>query len=331
MPIIVEALCKNYSVSKPNQPVWRRLFAPINEERRALEDVSFHVEDGETVGYIGPNGSGKSTTIKCLTGILTPTAGTVQVNGCVPWRERPALSPQQSVLFGQRSLLFWDLPVRDGLLLYKSIYRLNDAIYRRNVKRLSEAFEIEHLLERPARKLSLGERMRCELVTALLHDPRVLYLDEPTIGLDVVARDRLHTFLRTYQRERDLTLMLTTHQVIDIEELCPRVIVLMNGRKQFDGPLRDLKRRYAGAQVLHAEYSRIEDAERLGQLSRMTDSFAHDEAARTVRFEVPDANLGFAHRLLAEALLIASMTVQEKPLEKVLLEVFRDDEFAARV
>lgn len=322
MTITVTHLSKAYHVPVPGQTRWRRIFQLQQELRPALEDVSFQVGRGETVGYIGPNGSGKSTTIKCLTGIVTPDHGTVDIGGLNPARDRLALNRQQSVLFGQKSLLFWDLAVIDGLKLFSSIYRLERSVFETRVRDLARAFDAAHLLDRPARKLSLGERMRCEIITALLHAPQTLYLDEPTIGLDVVAREQLYVLLRRFQRERDLTLMLTTHQVADLEELCPRVIVLHSGRIIFDGALGALKRRTQERRVMDVEYQRLVNAGALHALTELAAHVTHDERSRRIQLELLEADVPRAHRLLAEACDIASLKIGEQPLEKVLVEVF---------
>lgn len=322
MSIEVSKLSKAYNLPVSGQSRWQLLFAPRHELRPALEDVSFSVQRGEAVGYIGPNGSGKSTTIKCLTGIITPDRGDINVEGLNPVRDRLALNRRQSVLFGQKSLLFWDLAVIDGLKLFKSIYRLERDTFEARVAELSQAFDAKHLLERPARKLSLGERMRCELITALLHAPSVLYLDEPTIGLDVIAREQLYVLLRRYQRERELTLMLTTHQVADLEELCPRVLVLHSGRLIFDGALNDLKNRTQTRRAVEVEYLRLASTSALQTLGSLATSIDHNEHTRRVALILEESDIPRAHRLIAEAFDIATLKISEQPLEKILVEVF---------
>jgi len=212
-------------------------------EVRAVHDLSFSVETGEMVGYIGPNGAGKSTTIKMLTGILVPTAGHLRVAGLEPSRQRTELARRIGVVFGQRTTLWWDLPLRDSFELLQKIYRVEPARHRRNLEEYVELLDLGDLLDTPVRQLSLGQRMRGDITAALLHDPEILYLDEPTIGLDVVSKGRLREFLRTLNAERGTTLMLTTHDLQDIEALCDRVIVIDHGTAVFDGPLEGLHRR----------------------------------------------------------------------------------------
>ncbi|WP_129308927.1 ATP-binding cassette domain-containing protein [Streptomyces sp. L2] len=209
-------------------------------EVRAVDSISFAVPRGEMVGYIGPNGAGKSTTIKMLTGILTPSGGRVRVAGIDPSRERVRLAHRIGVVFGQRTTLWWDLPLIDSYRLAHRMYRIPDARYRANLERLVELLDLGGLLDVPVRQLSLGQRMRGDIAAALLHDPEVLYLDEPTIGLDVVSKVRVRDFLRELNAERGTTVLLTTHDLQDIEQLCSRVMVIDHGRLVYDGPLAGL-------------------------------------------------------------------------------------------
>jgi viologen exporter family transport system ATP-binding protein len=212
----------------------------------AVRDLSFSIEPGEMVGYIGPNGAGKSTTIKMLTGILVPTGGDLRVAGLVPARQRTELASRIGVVFGQRTTLWWDLPLRDSFELLHKIYRIPDSRFRANLATFLDLLDLGPLLDVPVRQLSLGQRMRGDIAAALLHDPQVVYLDEPTIGLDVVSKSRLRDFLRTANRERGITVLLTTHDLDDIERLCSRVMVIDHGRLVFDGELAALQR-VAGA------------------------------------------------------------------------------------
>jgi len=209
-------------------------------EVRAVEGLTFSVQQGEMVGYIGPNGAGKSTTVKMLTGILVPSAGRLRVAGVDPQRERTRLARRIGVVFGQRTTLWWDLPLRDSYELARRIYRIETARYRRNLDRCVELLELGPLLDVPVRQLSLGQRMRGDIAAALLHDPEVLYLDEPTIGLDVVSRNRVRAFLAEVNAEAGTTVLLTTHDLTDIERLCSRVMVIDHGRVVYDGGLDGL-------------------------------------------------------------------------------------------
>ncbi len=238
MPLIeVEGLSRTFVVRKRG--------AGVRRERtvvHAVRDVSFAVEPGEMVGYIGPNGAGKSTTIKMLTGILVPTGGRLRVAGVDPSRRRTELARRIGVVFGQRTTLWWDLPLRDSFELLQKVYRVPPDRFRANLAQFVELLDLGDLLDTPVRQLSLGQRMRGDITAALLHDPAILYLDEPTIGLDVVSKGRLREFLRRLNTEHGTTLLLTTHDLQDIEALCERVIVIDHGSLVFDGGLPDLHR-----------------------------------------------------------------------------------------
>ena len=212
---------------------------------RAVDGIDFTIEPGELVGYLGPNGAGKSTTIKMLTGILVPTSGTVEVAGLVPWRERTRNARQIGVVFGQRSQLIWDLPLKDSLWLVGRLYDVPDTAYRDALARYSELLGLAEFLDTPARQLSLGQRMRGDLAAAMLYQPKILYLDEPTIGLDVVAKDRIRTFVAELNREAGTTVILTTHDLEDVERLCRRILLIDHGKVLYDGDVATLKARYA--------------------------------------------------------------------------------------
>jgi ABC-2 type transport system ATP-binding protein len=220
------------------------------QQVRAVDGLSFEIERGEMVGYIGPNGAGKSTTIKMLTGILVPTSGRIGVCGVDPSRDRVELTRRIGVVFGQRTTLWWDLPLRDSFELLRRIYRIDPARYRSNLAEFTELLELGRLLDTPVRQLSLGQRMRGDIAAALLHDPEILYLDEPTIGLDVVSKGKLREFLRRINTERQVTLLLTTHDLQDIEQLCSRVMVIDHGSLVYDGSLAGLHTQAASTRTL---------------------------------------------------------------------------------
>lgn len=220
----------------------------------ALQDISFQIEQGELVGYIGPNGAGKSTTVKILSGILTPDGGEVQVGGMIPWRERKKHVRRIGVVFGQRSQLWWDVPLADSFSLLRDIYRIPENEYRKRLEELADALDLSALLRTPLRLLSLGQRMRAELCGSLLHRPELLFLDEPTIGLDAVSKLALRDFLREENKKRGTTILLTTHDMEDIAALCPRVMVLGHGKKLYDGTLGSLLARYDTLRTVHVRY-----------------------------------------------------------------------------
>lgn len=214
------------------------------DEIRALDSVSFRINDGEMVGYIGPNGAGKSSTIKVMCGVLTPDSGLCAINGRTPWKERIPHVREIGVVFGNRSQLWWDVPVIDSFELLKDIYKVDKSVYNRNLNRLTELLDLSDIIKTPARQLSLGQRMRCEIAGSLLHDPKVLFLDEPTIGLDAVSKLAVRDFIRLVNKENKTTVILTTHDMHDIEALTDRIILIGKGKILLDGALSELKSRY---------------------------------------------------------------------------------------
>ena len=233
----------------------KSLFHREYTEIRALQDVSFTIGDGEMVGYIGPNGAGKSSTVKIMSGILTPDSGSCLIDGRVPWKDRKAHVQQIGVVFGQRSQLWWDVPVIDSFQLLRDIYRVEEAAYRRNLDRLTEELAIGEILKTPARQLSLGQRMRCEIAASLLHDPRILFLDEPTIGLDAASKIAVREFIKALNRERGTTVILTTHDMQDVEALTERILLIGKGRILMDGSLSELRKRNSTQRTVTVDYS----------------------------------------------------------------------------
>ena len=247
--IQAEHLQKTFRVRKRNagfKNAAKAFFSREYEEIRALNDVSFRIEDGEAVGYIGPNGAGKSSTIKILSGILTPDSGTCVIDGRVPWKDRRAHVSQIGVVFGQRSQLWWDVPVIDSFELIRDIYAVAEDVYKRNLRDLTDLLNISELLKTPARSLSLGQRMRCEIAASLLHDPRILFLDEPTIGLDAVSKIAVREFVLDMNKRHGTTVILTTHDMQDVEALAQRVLLIGKGRILLDGTLDDIRRGGSG-------------------------------------------------------------------------------------
>lgn len=247
--IELEHIEKTYKVARRSggfAEAVKALFSREYEYIHALNDVSFRVDDGEIVGYIGPNGAGKSSTIKVMSGILTPDSGICRINGIVPWENRKRHAKQIGVVFGQRSQLWWDVPVIDSFELIRDIYEIGPEQYKANLDELTELFDIAGIIRTPARQLSLGQRMRCEIAASLLHSPRVLFLDEPTIGLDAVSKLAVRGFMKKLNRERKTTIILTTHDMQDIETMAERVILIGKGRILYNGSFDKLKSQCAG-------------------------------------------------------------------------------------
>jgi ABC-2 type transport system ATP-binding protein len=256
--IQVDALRKEFRVYRHHQGglgALRNLMTRDFRVVRAVDNVSFRIEMGELVAYLGPNGAGKSTTLKMLTGILVPSSGSVVVDGRVPWRSRKEHVRHLGAVFGQRTALWWDLPVIESLDLLHHMYGVTRERYRENLSLFTNLLDLGPFLNTPVRSLSLGQRMRADLAAALLHDPPLLFLDEPTIGLDVVAKERIRQFIRTQNRERGTTILLTTHDLGDVEKLCQRVLMIDQGRLVFDGQLSELRARFGGGRVVVVDFA----------------------------------------------------------------------------
>ena len=233
----------------------RTFFKPEYTEIHALQDVSFTIQDGEMVGYIGPNGAGKSSTIKIMSGVMSPDGGECIINGRIPWKERTAHVQEIGVVFGQRSQLWWDVPVIDSFELIRDIYRVKDGEYQKNLRSLTEMLDIGEIVKTPARQLSLGQRMRCEIAASLLHNPKILFLDEPTIGLDAVSKIAVRDFIKALNKEKGTTVILTTHDMQDIEALTERILLIGKGNILLDGSLEELKSRKSHHRTITVDYT----------------------------------------------------------------------------
>jgi len=256
--IVLDNICKTFRVARRQAGFGRAVKALFSREYElvhALTDVGFTINDGEMVGYIGPNGAGKSTTIKIMCGILTPDSGACDIDGRTPWKERVAHVRDIGVVFGQRSQLWWDVPVIDSFELIRDIYNVDQKLYSRNLDELTTLLELDEILKTPARALSLGQRMRCEIAASLLHNPKTLFLDEPTIGLDAVSKIAVRQFIKKLNAEHGTTVILTTHDMQDIEALTERILLIGKGRILLDGSLAELKKRSSAHKQLVVEYS----------------------------------------------------------------------------
>lgn len=267
--IEVKNVSKSFKVSKRTKGIpgtIANLFAPKYEEKKAVKDISFSIEQGEMVGFIGPNGAGKSTTIKMLSGILYPDSGEIKVNGYVPYKQRRDYVGSIGVVFGQKSQLQWDLPVIDSFELLKAIYRIPENMYKKNLDRFMEMLDMSEFINRPVRQLSLGQRMRADIVAALLHSPKIVFFDEPTIGVDVVGKEKIRGFIKELNTEDKVSMIFTTHDMQDIEKTCNRLIIIDKGSKVYDGSIQNIREQYGTTRQLDVEFSECYD------ISNMKDS-----------------------------------------------------------
>jgi len=322
--IVVEDLAKTFRVAERRPGLWgacRGLFARRHRIVRALDGVSFSVEPGELVGYIGPNGAGKSTTVKILAGILVPDSGRCEVLGRVPWRERVATVREIGAVFGQRTQLWWDLPVIESFDLLREIYRVPAASYARVRDELIEALDLGALLDVPVRQLSLGQRMRCDLTASLLHSPSLVYLDEPTIGLDAVSKLALRDFIQRLNREQGVTVLLTTHDMDDIEALCRRVIVISQGQILSDGTLEALR-----SQVTPERWLIVDLMEPDGIIADPDAPVMRREGARVyLRFDPRQVAAADLISRIAARHAIRDLFVENPPIEEIVARIYREE------
>jgi len=332
--ITVENLVKDYQTSRRREGVWGGVVDLVRPRRatlRAVDHVSFRVDPGEMVGYIGANGAGKSTTIKMLTGILTPTSGRVSVGGLTPWKDRRHYTRHIGAVFGQRTQLWWDLAVIESFHLLRKIYEVPEDHYRRQLDLFRELLELDSFLHQPVRKLSLGQRMRCDLAAALLHSPRLLFLDEPTIGLDVVAKESVRTFLREIRETLGVTVLLTTHDLGDIQQLCRRIIIIDHGKVVFDGDLRDMRADVGDRVRLTVELREpapwrllAADTEGLPVAWREQDGLVH-----TAEFSRQDVRSAEVIRAVVTARPVHDLRIEEQDIEEVVRGIYRRGALAA--
>jgi ABC-2 type transport system ATP-binding protein len=323
--IEVKGLRKEFKVAKRKEGAFsaiRSLFSREFETKVAVSDVTFEIQPGELVGYIGPNGAGKSTTIKMLTGILVPSGGEVRVRGLVPYEKRVENAKQIGVVFGQRTQLWWDLPTIESFELLQHIYKIPQGLFDKNMARFKELLGLEEFLNTPVRQLSLGQRMRADLAAALLHDPQIVYLDEPTIGLDVVAKEKIRDFIREINRERGVTVILTTHDMQDIEKICERMILIDHGKVIYDGPVAQIKERFGKTRTL------VVDLEPNGHEPDLQIA-----GAELVRREGNRFWLRFNRDVLSASQLIArvseryairDLTVEEPEIEGIISRIYQE-------
>ena len=321
--ITVENLQKYFQVGKHRRGLWgavRNLVSSDYNTVRAVDGISFTVQAGELVGYLGPNGAGKSTTIKMLTGLLVPSGGELRVNGYVPWRERERYVAGIGAVFGQRTTLWWDLPVIESLELLQFIYRIPLDRFRQNLQDFRTLLELDEFLHSPVRSLSLGQRMRADLCAAMLHDPALLFLDEPTIGLDVVAKERMRHFIAHINQARGTTILLTTHDLADVEKLCNRVMIIDHGHLLYDGKLEQLQERFGGKRELVVDL-----AEAYADVSVAgADIVQHQDLRVTYQFARQEVTASELIGRLSARFRIRDLSVREPEIEATIRRIYEE-------
>lgn len=321
-PIIkVKNLCKTYEFVEKQPGIKnsiKNLFRAEKKQKEAVKNINFEIEEGELIGFLGPNGAGKTTTLKMLSGILTPTDGQVSVMGFEPIKREKEYKMQFAFVMGQKMQLWWDLPPMESFLLNKKIYEVSDEDFKKNLDEMVELLDVKEIINKQVRQLSLGERMKCELIAALLHNPKVLFLDEPTIGLDVVAQKKIRDFIKKYNKERQTTIILTSHYMEDITQLCKRIVIIDLGKIVYDGPLEDLISKYAANKkvtIYLEEETDKKELQKFGTVS-LSDSIKAE-------FEVPREKVkDFISEILASEIKVKDIDINEEDIESVIRNIF---------
>lgn len=319
--ITVEKLNKHFKVRKRYKGRYAGLRNLVTQEVnvvKAVDDLSFNIAKGELIGYLGPNGAGKSTTIKMLTGLLVPSNGFIDINGFLPWKERQRYVSRIGVVFGQRSTLWWDLPVVESLELLQHIYKIPKDVFDANFEEFKTLLDLEPFLDTPVRSLSLGQRMRADICAALMHNPDILFLDEPTIGLDVVAKERIRNFIGHINKERGTTVLLTTHDLADVQKLCKRVMIIDQGQLLFDGALDNLQNRFGGKRQLVVDF-----VENYGDVST-EGAVVTKQDGRQVSYAFSKQELSASELIgrLSSKFSISDLTVLEPDIEETIRRIY---------
>ncbi len=319
--IIVDQLSKTYQVPEREggfSAAVKGFFKRKYKDVKAVQEVTFNIQQGEVVGFLGPNGAGKTTTLKMLSGLLHPTGGTADVLGFTPWELKPEYLRTMTLVMGQRNRLSWDIPAADSFLLNQAIYRIPDKEYKETYKELDELLELEPLMKKPVRNLSLGERMKCEIAAGLLHRPKVLFLDEPTIGLDITGQTRIREFLREYNKRTGATILLTSHYMADVTALCERIIIIHHGQLKYDGGIGDLSRKIAPFKLIGVTLSDANSHD----LSKYGTEVQNEEDAekRYIQVKAEDVTT-ITPKLLAD-LPISDISITDPPIEDVIEQAF---------
>jgi ABC-2 type transport system ATP-binding protein len=320
MIISVDHLQKYYNVHQKEAGFAGSLKSLFNRkyyEAKAVDDISFSIDEGELIGFIGPNGAGKTTTLKCLSGLLYPTAGKVDVLGFTPFERKHQFLKQISLVMGQKNQLWWDLPAIDSFLLNKEIYEVSDAAYKKTLDDLTELLEVQDILHVQVRKLSLGQRMKCELIAALIHSPKVLFLDEPTIGLDVVMQQKLRDFVKEYNKQYNATILLTSHYMKDVEQLCERIIIIDHGKILYDGKLANIVKKYAKHKSITVVFEKPVEPEKVEKFGEVVEL----EGTRLI-LSVPREKSSHIAAKLLDGFSVADLNIEEPNIEEIIRDVF---------
>ncbi|MBP0965016.1 MAG: ATP-binding cassette domain-containing protein [Oscillospiraceae bacterium] len=322
--IEVKNVSKTFKISKRRSGVpgmLANLFVPKFEKKEAVKNIGFNIEKGEMVGFIGPNGAGKSTTIKMLSGILYPDSGEINVGGYIPYKQRKSYVGRIGVVFGQKSQLQWDLPVIDSFELMKAIYSVPDDVYKKNLSRFTEMLDMSGFIEQPVRQLSLGQKMRADIVAALIHSPEIVFFDEPTIGVDVVGKETIRSFIRELNEQDNVTMIFTTHDMQDIEKTCKRLIIIDEGSKVYDGTLSGIREKYGTSRQLDVEFGCMEDISSIDKV----DIIELENNKKRFVFESRDVHINELMNHLLSNYSVRDINISEPEIESIIRRIYNKE------
>lgn len=321
--IDVNNLCKTFKIHKRGtgfKGAVQNIFHPIYEYKKAVNDVSFSIKEGEMVGFIGPNGAGKSTTVKMLSGILYPDGGDITVAGYVPHKQRKEYVANIGVVFGQKSQISWDLSPLDSYEVIKHIYKIPDKKYKENLERFTELLDMGKFINQPVRQLSLGQRMRADIAAALLHSPKIVFFDEPTIGIDVVGKDKIRKFIKTLNRTDNITMIFTTHDMQDIEKTCERLIIIDDGKKLYDGSLENVKKGYVSSRIIEAEFESLPITLDLPD-TEITD-VENNAMKKLISFNTDEVSVNDLMTALMNTHNIKDVSIREPEIDAIIRDIY---------
>lgn len=321
--IDVKDLCKTFKIHKRGtgfKGAVKNIFYPTYEQKKAVDNISFHINQGEMVGFIGPNGAGKSTTVKMLSGILYPDSGDINIAGYIPYKQRKEYVANIGVVFGQKSQISWDLSPLDSYEVIKHIYKIPDKKYRENLDRFTELLDMGKFINQPVRQLSLGQRMRADIAASLLHSPKIVFFDEPTIGIDVVGKDKIRKFIKTLNKTDNITMIFTTHDMQDIEKTCERIIIIDDGRKLYDGSLENVKKNYVSSRIIEAEFDQL--PENLSIANATVSDSESNAMKKIISFDSDIVSINSLMSTLMNDYEIKDISIKEPEIDAIIRDIY---------
>lgn len=321
--IDVQNLCKTFKIHKRGtgfSGAVKNIFHPTYEHKKAVDNISFNIKEGEMVGFIGPNGAGKSTTVKMLSGILYPDSGNINVAGYIPYKQRKEYVANIGVVFGQKSQISWDLSPLDSYEVIKHIYKIPEKKYKDNLERFTDLLDMGKFINQPVRQLSLGQRMRADIAAALLHSPKIVFFDEPTIGIDVVGKDKIRKFIKTLNQTDNITMIFTTHDMQDIEKTCERLIIIDDGKKLYDGSLENVKKSYVSSRIIEAEFERLPIELNLANVN--ISDVENNAMKKIISFDTSEVSVNSLMSELMNTHNIKDVSIREPEIDAIIRDIY---------